>query len=44
MKKCKREFLNETKKIKYSGGTTIVWPGTNRGWGPITRKLEGDQA
>jgi hypothetical protein len=40
IEKCKRELFNEAKNIKYSGGTVNVWPGTNRGWGPVTRKLE----
>jgi hypothetical protein len=38
LKKMPKENNNNT--VRH----TLVWPGSNRGWGPITRELEGERA
>jgi hypothetical protein len=39
MEKCRNELKKQDMK-KSIIKPTSVWPGTNRGWGPVTRKLD----
>jgi hypothetical protein len=41
--KQKLKTANKKQRVKRQPVRAEPWPGASRGWGPITRKLDGEQ-